>query len=93
MAAAGAVLILFSTGRGTPFGTVVPTVKIATNRELAVRKAGWIDFDASPVIAEGMNGIAQKLMAEILEIAKGKKIWNERNGIAEISIFKTGVIL
>ncbi len=93
MAAAGAVMILFSTGRGTPFGTVVPTVKIATNRELAIRKAGWIDFDASPVITEGMEKTAQRLMEDLFEIAKGRETRNEEKGIAEISIFKNGVIL
>ncbi len=93
MAAAGAGMILFSTGRGTPFGTVVPTVKIGTNRDLAVQKPRWIDFDASPVITEGMRGPAQRLMDQIVEIAEGKEARNEENHIAEISIFKDGVIL
>lgn len=93
MAAAGAVMILFSTGRGTPFGTVVPTVKISTNEGLALKKPGWIDFDASSVVIDGMEGRAMDLMDLIFEIAEGKETCNERKGIGEISIFKNGVVL
>ena len=93
MAAAGAVLILFTTGRGTPFGTVVPTLKISTNKVLAKRKPGWIDFDASTVMTTGMEETASLLVRKMTETANGTQTRNEENNIAEISIFKDGVIL
>ena len=93
MAAAGAGMILFSTGRGTPFGTVVPTVKISTNEDLAVKKYNWIDFDASTVLNHGMSDTAQSLMRLVIDIAEGRETRNEENHIGEISIFKNGVIL
>ena len=89
--AAGVHLILFTTGRGTPVGSGVPTVKIATNRDLATRKAAWIDFDASGTL-EG-NELTDELFAYILEIANGKETKNEQYGYKEISIFKDGVTL
>lgn len=93
MAAAGAVMILFTTGRGTPYGTVVPTLKISTNADLAKRKPNWIDFDASVVMTEGIDSAAASLIDKITETACGAVSRNEENGIAEISIFKDGVIL
>lgn len=94
LAAAGAQLILFTTGRGTPVGAPVPTVKIATNSGLAAHKSRWIDFDAG-VLAEGadMDETAAKLFAFCLEIAGGKETKNEIHGYREISIFKDGVTL
>ena len=89
--AAGVHLILFTTGRGTPLGTGVPTVKIATNASLASRKKDWIDFDASGVL-EGKE-LTDELFSYVLEIANGKKAKNEENGYEEISIFKDGVTL
>jgi len=89
--AAGAHLILFTTGRGTPLGTAVPTVKIATNHNLATRKSGWIDFDASPAL-DG-NALTDELLNFVIEVANGKKTKNEENGYEEISIFKDGVTL
>ena len=89
--AAGVHLILFTTGRGTPVGSGVPTVKIATNRDLATRKAAWIDFDASGTL-EGTE-LTDELFAYILEIANGKETKNEQYGYKEISIFKDGVTL
>ena len=89
--AAGVHLILFTTGRGTPLGTAVPTVKIATNHNLATRKSGWIDFDASPAL-DG-NALTDELLSFVIEIANGKKTKNEENGYEEISIFKDGVTL
>lgn len=89
--AAGAHLILFTTGRGTPVGSGVPTVKIATNRELAQRKSSWIDFDASPVL-DGQNS-DQKLFDYMIEVASGRLTKNEIHGYKEISIFKDGVTL
>ena len=89
--AAGVHLILFTTGRGTPVGSGVPTVKIATNRDLAERKSAWIDFDASPIL-EGED-LTEALFSYVLEVAEGKQAANERNGYKEISIFKDGVTL
>lgn len=89
--AAGAHIVLFTTGRGTPLGGAVPTIKIATNHTLAVKKGKWIDFDASGVL-EG-NDLTQDLFAFILAVAEGKKARNEENQCQEISIFKDGVTL
>ena len=89
--AAGAHLILFTTGRGTPLGTAVPTVKIASNRPLAAKKANWIDFDASPTL-EGQE-LTDALLSYVIRVADGEQTKNERNGYEEISIFKDGVTL
>lgn len=91
LTAAGAHIILFTTGRGTPLGAPVPTVKIATNSSLAERKKGWIDFNAGPIL-EGQT-LTDELFAYILEVASGTPCANERNGYREISIFKNGVTL
>ena len=92
--AAGVHIILFTTGRGTPLGSAVPTVKISTNRALAEKKANWIDFDASPVL-EGvaMSDLTDDLMDYVLSVASGKETKNEEHGFSEISIFKDGVTL
>ena len=95
LTAAGAQLILFTTGRGTPFGAPAPTMKLATNTPLATKKAGWIDFNAG-VVADGtrtMEETARDLMKLVLEVASGKQTKAERNGFREISIFKDGVVL
>jgi len=89
--AAGCHLVLFTTGRGTPLGGAVPTVKIATNHLLAEKKANWIDFDASGVL-DGKD-LTGDLLAYILQVAEGRKTCNEENGFEEISIFKDGVTL
>ena len=89
--AAGVHIILFTTGRGTPVGAPVPTVKIATNHSLAERKRDWIDFDASPTL-EG-NSLTNELFEYIIEVAEGKETRNEINDYREISIFKDGVTL
>ena len=88
--AAGVDLILFTTGRGTPVGTGVPTVKISTNEALAKKKANWIDFDASGLIERDLT---DALFDFVIDIANGKKTKNEENGYEEISIFKDGVVL
>lgn len=92
LAAAGATAILFTTGRGTPLGFPVPTIKIASNSDLARRKPGWIDFDAGQVL-EGMDEAAEALLGTIAEIASGKQTAAERNGEREIAIWKRGVTL
>ena len=89
--AAGVHLILFTTGRGTPLGTAVPTVKIATNKELALKKKNWIDFDASETLFG--KPLTEELICYIIEVANGEKTKNEQKGYEEISIFKDGVTL
>lgn len=93
LAASGAQLILFTTGRGTPFGTVVPTMKIASNSALAEHKRGWIDFDAGRLLEEDPEAIRQEFIAEVLAVANGSQTANERNGDEQIAIFKDGVTL
>ena len=91
LTAAGVHMILFTTGRGTPLGAPVPTIKIASNSGLAKRKPNWIDFDAGPVLTG--KDLTGELFNLIVEVASGKKTKNEENGYAEISIFKDGVTL
>ena len=92
--AAGAHIILFTTGRGTPLGAPVPTVKIATNTPLSESKSNWIDFNAGKLLEEDPAVVTTELIDLITAIANGEKhTKNEVNGYAEISIFKDGVIL
>lgn len=91
LAAAGVHMILFTTGRGTPVGAPVPTVKIATNASLAKRKEGWIDFNAAPVL-EGRD-LTDELLNYCIDVAQGQLTKNEINGYEDISIFKDGVVL
>lgn len=88
---AGAHMILFTTGRGTPLGGAVPTVKISTGKALAEKKKNWIDFDASPVL-DGAE-LTDELYEFVIETANGRKTKNEINKYEEISIFKDGVTL
>ncbi len=90
LAAAGCHLILFTTGRGTPLGGAVPTVKIASNNNIATKKPHWIDFLSSGFEREK---IALELLSLIKETANGKETKNEINGSREIAIFKDGVTL
>ncbi len=95
LTAAGAHMILFTTGRGTPFGAPAPTMKIATNTPLATKKAGWIDFNAG-VVADGTRTLDEAgadLLDLVLEVASGKRTRTEEKGFREISIFKDGVVL
>ena len=95
MTAAGAHLILFSTGRGTPFSAPAPTLKISTNTPLAEKKAGWIDFNTG-VIADGEKTIdeaAKDLLDLVIRVAGGEQTKAEKHGFREISIFKDGVVL
>ena len=94
LTAAGAHMILFTTGRGTPFGAPAPTVKISTNTALYEHKSNWIDFDAGTVIhGESPDAAADRLLDLVLEIAGGKQTKAELHGAREISIFKDGVVL
>ena len=91
LTASGCNMILFSTGRGTPVGAPVPTVKVATNTPLALRKPHWIDFNAGPII-DGAD-LTEEFVDYILSVASGERTNNEKHGYREISIFKDGVTL
>ena len=94
LTAAGAQIILFTTGRGTPFGAPAPTAKISSNTQLFERKPGWIDFNAGTVASgETPEEAGKRLLDYVLEVAGGRKTNNEINGYREISIFKDGVVL
>jgi altronate hydrolase len=96
MVAAGAHLLLFTTGRGTPLGFPSPTIKISTNSDLAVKKPSWIDFDAGPIAlgTSTFEELGAKLYALVLDVASGRtQTKNERNGFREIAIWKDGVTL
>jgi altronate hydrolase len=93
LAAAGATLTLFSTGRGTPLGSPVPTMKLATNHGLATRKPGWIDFDAGAVLEDGLDATAEALLTRICAVASGEPARNEVNEEREIALWKRGVTL
>ncbi|PTX97892.1 altronate dehydratase family protein [Opitutus sp. ER46] len=94
LAASGAHLVLFTTGRGTPLGGPIPTFKIATNSDLATRKENWIDFNAGQLLEkETMDSLAAKLLDEVIMTASGQPARNELNGFREIAIFKDGVTL
>ncbi len=94
LSAAGCHLILFTTGRGTPFGSFVPTMKISSNSSLYARKPSWIDFDAGTLVTgTPMAALFHDLAVLILDTASGRLTRNERNGYQEISIFKNGITL
>ncbi len=89
--AAGAHMILFTTGRGTPVGAPVPTVKVATNTPLSVKKSRWIDYNAGRIL-DGID-CDEDFFRFVLSVAEGKETENEKHGYREISIFKDGVVL
>lgn len=94
LASAGCQIVLFTTGRGTPFGTFVPTMKIATNSGLASRKPNWIDFNAGQLVdGKTMNQLVPEFIDKILAVASGELSRNEVNDYREIAIFKNGVTL
>jgi altronate hydrolase len=95
LASAGCHMVLFTTGRGTPFGTFVPTMKISTNSDLYRRKTNWIDFNAGQLVDGGktMKDLVPEFIDKVLAVASGEKARNEINGYSEISIFKNGVTL
>ena len=94
LASAGCHLILFSTGRGTPLGGPVPTIKVATNSSLARRKSGWIDYNAGTLLEDpDMEKAGNDFFRYILEVASGRITCNEKNGYREIAIWKDGVTL
>lgn len=94
LTAAGAHLILFTTGRGNPLGAPVPVVKVASNAHLATRKAHWIDFDASPLAAGApRDEVTEQFAQAILRHASGEPTKSEINGFHDFAIFKDGVTL
>lgn len=94
LAGAGCHMVLFSTGRGTPYGGFVPTVKLATNSELAAKKPHWIDFDAGRLIhGTPMESLLEQFVDLIVAIANGQPARNETNDFRELAIFKSGVTL
>ena len=94
LAVSGAQIILFTTGRGTPFSCVVPTVKISSNSSLYNRKKNWIDFDAGKVIESGdIDAFGAKLFDFVISVAEGKKVVSEAEGYHDLAIFKQGVTL
>ena len=94
LASAGCQLVLFTTGRGTPFGTFVPTMKISTNSNLYHNKPNWIDFNAGELVeGTSMQVLLRKFIDKIIAIASGENVRNEDNGYREIAIFKNGVTL
>ncbi len=94
LAASGAHIVLFTTGRGTPFASPVPTVKISSNTQLAERKSNWIDFNCG-VIAEDrtLEEVSRQLFSYVLEVASGRKVKAEEAGFHDMAIFKQGVTL
>ena len=94
LAASGAHIVLFTTGRGTPFASPVPTMKIASNSGLAGRKSNWIDFNAGTLVEGGsMEETAEELFSLVLETASGRKACSEKAGFHDMAIFKQGVTL
>jgi altronate hydrolase len=93
LTAAGATIILFTTGRGTPLGFPAPTLKIASNSALAERKPGWIDFNAGQVLEGGFDSAARALLDLIAATASGAPTKAEANEERDIAIWKSGVTL
>ena len=94
LAAAGCQMVLFTTGRGTPFGTFVPTVKISTNTQLYENKKHWIDYNAGTLLEEVSPDIVlDDFIQYVIKVASGELVNNEKNNFREIAIFKTGVTL
>ena len=94
LASAGCQIVLFTTGRGTPFGTFIPTMKISTNSTLFRNKPNWIDFNAGQLVeGRSMKDVLNDFIDKIISVASGEKARNEINGYREISIFKNGVTL
>jgi altronate hydrolase len=94
LAAAGAHIVLFTTGRGTPFACPVPTMKIATNSALAAKKSNWIDFNAGVLVEDApMEQVAQEFFDYVLAVASGEQVCSEKAGFHDMAIFKQGVTL
>lgn len=86
-------MVLFTTGRGTPLGFPVPTVKVASNHQLAANKPHWIDFDAAMALDEGQEVADEAFLARLVAIAGGERTAAERHGQRAIAIWRRGVTL
>ncbi len=93
LAAAGAQIVLFTTGRGTPFASPVPTIKIATNQPLAAKKKNWIDFGAGVLLEKDFEEVTEEFYRYVLQVAGGRKVCAEEAGFHDMAIFKQGVTL
>ncbi len=94
LAGSGAHIVLFTTGRGTPFGCPVPTVKISSNTELYKKKGGWIDFNAGTLVeGDSFDEVTENLLDFVIDIANGKKTKSKFLDKSDIAIFKDGVTL
>ena len=94
LASCGCHMVLFTTGRGTPFGTYVPTMKVSTNSGLAANKPTWIDFNAGVIVEnEPMEKTCERFIDYVIRVASGEPVNNEKKGYREIAIFKNGVTL
>lgn len=94
LAAAGCQMVLFTTGRGTPFGSFVPTMKISTNTQLYKLKPHWIDFNAGSLIEDkSLEVLNEEFIEYIIRVASGELVNNEKNDFRELAIFKNGVTL
>jgi len=90
----GCQIVLFTTGRGTPFGSFVPTLKISTNSALAINKPGWIDFNAGVILEnKTMEDTHEQLVEYLIKVANGEPVNNEKKNYREIAIWKSGVTL
>ncbi len=94
LASSGCQIVLFTTGRGTPFGTFVPTAKVSTNSRLAANKPNWIDFNAGQIVdGRAVEEVDADFIDFVLGVASGEHTCNEKSGYSEIAIFKSGVTL
>lgn len=94
LASSGCHMVLFTTGRGTPYGGWVPTVKISTNSELAQKKKHWIDFDAGRLVTDSsMAALLSDFVELLVDICNGQASKNEQNNVREVAIWKNGVTL
>jgi altronate hydrolase len=93
LAASGCQIVLFTTGRGTPFGTFVPTMKVSTNTPLFESKPHWIDYNAGTLLEQSADIVFRDFIDYIIKVASGELVNNEKNDFREIAIFKTGVTL
>ncbi|OAA83514.1 UxaA family hydrolase [Clostridium ljungdahlii] len=94
LASSGCQIVLFTTGRGTPFGSFVPTMKISTNSQLYKLKPHWIDFNAGALVEDkSMDSLLDEFIQYVIKVANGELVNNEKNNFKEIAIFKRGVTL
>ena len=93
LAASDCQIVLFTTGRGTPFGTFVPTIKVATNNEIFSKKKHWMDFNAGRLLKENDEEVLSDFIDKIIAVASGDETKNEKHHYSELAIFKTGVTL